>query len=209
MKKRRRERTMYRSIKKGISILLLLSVLFCNSFTAFASEQKGYLLPEQSIMIDRSDIFVALLNDSLLESYQVEDGLQMPLLINFRPIETAEDILLYQGEWGAATMAIFADQQTERLQSVALILPKDYLLNEYSQGGLYYFLSVARLVGFFNGANANAIDDTALNQLLAFFDFDFYTVQAQHYTVGNLDYYYEVGTDSILFMVTGIPQAYQ
>ncbi len=46
--------------------------------------------------------FVTVLNDSLLEGYAIEDGLQLPLLINFRPVETAEDTLLYQGEWGAA-----------------------------------------------------------------------------------------------------------
>ncbi len=104
-------------------------MLLCTTVIAFASEQKGYLLPEQSIMIDRSDIFVTVLNDSLLEGYAIEDGLQLPLLINFRPVETAEDTLLYQGEWGAAKMAIFADKQTQRLQSVALILPRDYVLN--------------------------------------------------------------------------------
>ncbi len=32
-------------------------MLLCTTVIAFASEQKGYLLPEQSIMIDRSDIF--------------------------------------------------------------------------------------------------------------------------------------------------------
>lgn len=200
---------MYRSIKKGISIFVIISILFCNNITTFASEQKGYLLPQQSIMIDRSDIFVALLNDSLLEGYQVEDGLQMPLLIHFHPVETAEDTLLYQGEWGAATMAIFADKQTERLQSVALILPRDYVLNGYSQGGLDYFASIGILAGFFNGANENGVDGSILRQNIDFFDFDFYTLQSQQYNIGNLSYYYEVGTDSITFMITGIPQTIQ
>ena len=54
-------------------------MLLCTTVIAFASEQKGYLLPEQSIMIDRSDIFVTVLNDSLLEGYAIEDGLQLPL----------------------------------------------------------------------------------------------------------------------------------
>ena len=195
---------MYKSIRRGIAFFVLLVVLFCN--TAFASEQKGYLLPQESSMIDRSDIFVALLNDSLLEGYEVENGLQMPLLINFRPIETFDNTLLYQGEWGAAKMAIFADKQTERLQSVALILPIDYVLNGYSQGGLDYFASVGILLGFFNGANANGIESSVLRETLDFFDFDFYTLQSQHCEVGNLDYYYEVGTNSITFMITGIPQ---
>ena len=184
-------------------------MLLCTTVIAFASEQKGYLLPEQSIMIDRSDIFVTVLNDSLLEGYAIEDGLQLPLLINFRPVETAEDTLLYQGEWGAAKMAIFADKQTQRLQSVALILPRDYVLNGYHQGGLDYFASIGILAGFFNGANANGIDGTLLRQALNFFDFDFYTLQSQQCTIGNLIYYYEVGADSITFMITGVPQTIQ
>ncbi len=140
---------MYRSIRKVIAILAILCMLFCNTIMVFASQQKGYLLPNESNMIDRSDIFVALLNDSLLAGYEVENGLQMPLLINFRPVETSEDTLLYQGEWGAAKMAIFADKQTQRLQSVALILPRDYVLSGYHQGGLDYFASVGTLAGFF------------------------------------------------------------
>lgn len=200
---------MYRNIKKKIAFFTVLLMLLCNTITAFASEQKGYLLPEQSILIDRSDIFVTVLNDSLLEGYEVECGLQMPLLINFRPVETTEDTLLYQGEWGAAKMAIFADKQTQRLQSVALILPRDYVLNGYSQGGLDYFASIGILAGFFNGANANGIDGTLLRQALDFFDFDFYTLQSQQYTVGNLNYYYEVGAGSITFMITGVPQTIQ
>ncbi|NDO47515.1 hypothetical protein [Clostridium sp. MD294] len=200
---------MYQNIKKKIAIFIVLLMLLCNTITAFASEQKGYLLPEQSILIDRSDIFVTILNDSLLEGYEVEYGLQMPLLINFRPVETAEDTLLYQGEWGAAKMAIFADKQTQRLQSVALILPREYVLNGYSQGSLDYFASIGILAGFFNGANANGIDGTLLRQALDFFNFDFYTLQSQQYTVGNLNYYYEVGAGSITFMITGVPQTIQ
>ncbi len=200
---------MYRSIRKVIAILAILCMLFCNTIMVFASQQKGYLLPNESNMIDRSDIFVALLNDSLLAGYEVENGLQMPLLINFRPVETSEDTLLYQGEWGAAKMAIFADKQTQRLQSVALILPRDYVLSGYHQGGLDYFASVGTLAGFFNGANANGIDGTKLREGLDFFNFDFYTLQSQHYTVGNLDYYYEVGAGSLTFMITGIPQSVQ
>ncbi len=200
---------MYQSIKNKIAFFVVLLMLLCSTVTAFASEQKGYLLPEQSIMMDRSDIFVTVLNDSLLEGYAVEDGLQLPLLINFHPVETTEDTLLYQGEWGAAKMAIFADKQTERLQSVALILPREYVLNGYSQGGLDYFASIGILAGFFNGANANGIDGTLLRQALDFFDFDFYTLQSQQYTVGNLNYYYEVGAGSITFMITGVPQTMQ
>ncbi len=200
---------MYQSIKNKIAFFVVLLMLLCSTVTAFASEQKGYLLPEQSIMMDRSDIFVTVLNDSLLEGYAVEDGLQLPLLINFHPVETIEDTLLYQGEWGAAKMAIFADKQTERLQSVALILPREYVLNGYSQGGLDYFASIGILAGFFNGANANGIDGTLLRQALDFFDFDFYTLQSQQYTVGNLNYYYEVGAGSITFMITGVPQTMQ
>lgn len=200
---------MYQSIKNKIAFFVVLLMLLCSTVTAFASEQKGYLLPEQSIMMDRSDIFVTVLNDSLLEGYAVEDGLQLPLLINFHPVETIEDTLFYQGEWGAAKMAIFADKQTERLQSVALILPREYVLNGYSQGGLDYFASIGILAGFFNGANANGIDGTLLRQALDFFDFDFYTLQSQQYTVGNLNYYYEVGAGSITFMITGVPQTMQ
>ena len=200
---------MYQSIKNKIAFFVVLLMLLCSTVTAFASEQKGYLLPEQSIMMDRSDIFVTVLNDSLLEGYAVEDGLQLPLLINFHPVETTEDTLLYQGEWGAAKMAIFADKQTERLQSVALILPREYVLNGYSQGGLDYFASIGILAGFFNGANANGIDGTLLRQALDFFDFDFYTLQSQQYTVRNLNYYYEVGAGSITFMITGVPQTMQ
>lgn len=200
---------MYQNVKNKIFFLIVLIMLLCTTVIAFASEQKGYLLPEQSIMIDRSDIFVTVLNDSLLEGYAIEDGLQLPLLINFRPVETAEDTLLYQGEWGAAKMAIFADKQTQRLQSVALILPRDYVLNGYHQGGLDYFASRGILAGFFNGANANGIDGTLLRQALDFFDFDFYTLQSQQCTIGNLNYYYEVGAGSITFMITGVPQTIQ
>ncbi len=198
---------MYQKIKRGIAFLTIFLVLCCS--TVFAAEPKGYLLPEESYMLDRSDLFVAILNNSLLAGYDAESGLQNPLLINFREVETVDNTLLYQGEWGAATMAIFADKQTQRLQSVALILPKDYVLNGYTQEGLDYFASIGILSGFFNGANANGIEGSLLREQLDFFNFDFYTLQSQHYEIGNLDYYYEVGTNSITFIVTGIPSITQ
>ena len=193
---------MYQKIKRGIAFLIAFFILNCS--TVFATQQKGYLLPEESYMVDRSDIFIAVLNNSLLAGYDIENGLQTPLLINFREVDTTDDSLLYQGEWGAATMAIFADKQTQRLQSVALILPKDYVLNGYTQEGLDYFASIGILSGFFNGANANGIGGSLLREQLDFFNFDFYTLQSQHYEIENLDYYYEVGANSITFMITGI-----
>ena len=54
---------MYQNVKNKIFFLIVLIMLLCTTVIAFASEQKGYLLPEQSIMIDRSDIFVTVLNE--------------------------------------------------------------------------------------------------------------------------------------------------
>ena len=51
---------MYQNVKNKIFFLIVLIMLLCTTVIAFASEQKGYLLPEQSIMIDRSDIFVTV-----------------------------------------------------------------------------------------------------------------------------------------------------
>lgn len=197
---------LYQKGKKIIGIFIAVTMLFCNVIGVFAAENKGYLLPEEHMAIDGCDIFVSFLNDNLMEVYGTEN--QFPLIINIREIQTpaTEDTALYQGQWGAATLAIFADKQSQRLESMALILPRDYVLGGYSQEGADYFACVGILAGFFNGANNNGVYGQQFREGIDFFGFDFYTLQSQSMEIGNLDYYYEVGAGSVSFMITAIPQ---
>ena len=197
---------LYQKGKKIFAMLAVVMMLFGNTVGVFGAENKGYLLPVEQMLVDRCDAFAAFLNDNLMQIYGTENA--FPLIINIREIQTpaTEDTALYQGQWGAATIAIFADKQTQRLESVALILPRDYVLEGYSQEGADYFACVGILSGFFNGANNNGVYGKELREGMDFFGFDFNTLQSQSVEIGNLDYYYEVGAGSISFIITGIPQ---
>lgn len=186
---------------KYISAILLCIALCCT--TVFAAPDKGNLLPEEQSQIDTCENFVTMLNDTMIA---MENG-AFPLILSMTQVPTGDpETAVYYGQWGVATLAIFTDTTTQRLQSIGLLLPREYVLYGYSQEGADYFACIGLLIGFFNGANQNQIDGAQFRNYLDFFQFDFITLQSQSHTVGNLEYYYEVNQDTLLFLITGVPQ---